>query len=85
MLKYPHCDEIFKSTQGLSIHVKCKHLNECVKEVNTNRSSKIEFKQVEKQDNDLLEKMVDHVVKSEKKVIQVADKDKRPAANNRRG
>ena len=56
-----------------------------MKEVNTNRSSKIEFKQVEKQDNDLLKKMVDHVVKSEKKFIQVADKDKRPAANNRRG
>ena len=45
------------------MHVKCKHLNECVKEINTNRSSNIEFKQVEKQDNfevkELLEKMVD--------------------------
>ena len=29
--------------------------------------------------------MVDHVVKSEKEVIEVADEDKRPAANNRRG
>ena len=62
LLKYPHCDEIFKSTQGLSIHVKCKHLNECVKEINIDRSSKIEFKQVEKQDNFevkvLFEKMV---------------------------
>ena len=89
LLKCPHCDETFKSTQGLSIHVKCKHLNECVKEINTNRSSKIEFKQVEKQDNfevkELLEKMVDHVVKSEKEVIEVADEDKKPAANNRRG
>ena len=28
--------------------------------------------------------MVDHVVKSEKEVIEVADEDKRPAANNRR-
>ena len=74
MLKYPHCDEIFKSTHGLSIHAKCKHLNECVKEVNTNRSSKIEFKQVEKQDNDLLEKMVYHVVKYEKKVVEISDK-----------
>ena len=27
--------------------------------------------------------MVHHVVKSEKKVIEVADEDKRPAANNR--
>ena len=60
-----------------------------MKEINTNCSSKIEFKQVEKQDNlevkELLEKMVDHVVKSEKEVIEVADEDKRPAANNRRG
>ena len=46
LLKCPHCGETFKSTQGLSIYVKCKHLNECVKELNTNRSSKIEFKQV---------------------------------------
>ena len=29
--------------------------------------------------------MVDHVVKSEEEVIEVADEDKRPAANNRRG
>ena len=29
---------------------------------------------------ELLEKMVDHVVKSEKEVIEVADEDKRPAA-----
>ena len=56
-----------------------------MKEVNTNRSSKIEFKQVEKQDKEKKKKMVDHVVKSEKKVVEVADKDKRPAANNRRG
>ena len=60
-----------------------------MKEINTNHSSKIEFKQVKKQDNfeviELLEKMVDHVVKSEKEVIEVADEDKRPAANNRRG
>ena len=59
-----------------------------MKEITTNCSSKIEFKQVEKQDNfevkELLEKMVDHVVKSEKEVIEVAAKDKRPAANNRR-
>ena len=59
-----------------------------MKEINTNRSSNIEFKQVEKQDNfevkELLEKMVDHVAKSEKEVIEVAAKDKRPAANNRR-
>ena len=48
LLKCPHCDETFKNTQGLSIHVKCKHLNECVKEINTNRSSIIKFKQVEK-------------------------------------
>ena len=89
LLKCSHCDEVFKSTQGLSIHVKCKYLKECVKEINTNRSSKMEFKQVEKQDNlevkKLLEKMVDHVVKSEKEVTVVADEDKRPAANNRRG
>ena len=49
----------------------------------------MEFKQVEKQDNlevkKLLEKMVDHVVKSEKEVTVVANEDKRPAANNRRG
>ena len=44
LLKCPHCDEKFKSTQGLSIHVKCKHLNECVKHLTTNRSSKIQFK-----------------------------------------
>ena len=59
-----------------------------MKELNTNRSSKIEFKQVKTQDNfevkELPEKMVDHVVKSEKEVIKVADEDKRPAANNRR-
>ena len=59
-----------------------------MKEINTNCSSKIEFKQVEKQDNfevkELLEKMIDHVVKSEKKVIEVAAKDKRAAANNGR-
>ena len=62
LLKCPHCDETLKSTQGLSIQAKCKHLNECVEEINSNRSSKIEFKQVEKQDNsevkELLEKMV---------------------------
>ena len=29
--------------------------------------------------------MIDHEVKSEKEVIEVADEDKRPAANNRRG
>ena len=29
--------------------------------------------------------MLDHVVKSEKEVIEVADEDKRPAANNRKG
>ena len=60
-----------------------------MKEINTNQSSKIEFKQVEKQDHfeviELLEKMVDHVVKPEKEVIEVADEDKRPAGNNRRG
>ena len=59
-----------------------------MKEINTNRSSKIEFKQVGKQDievKELLEKMVDHMVKSEKEVIEVADEDKRPASNNRRG
>ena len=60
-----------------------------MKEINTNRSSKIEFKLVKKEDNfevkEFLEKMVHHVVKSEKKVIEVADEDKRPAANNRRG
>ena len=70
----------FKSTQGLSIHVKYEHLNEYVKEINTNHSSKIEFRQVEKQHNlevkELFEKMVDHVVKSEKEVIEVADEDK---------
>ena len=80
LLKCPHCDATYKSTQGLSIHVKCKHLNECVKEINTNRSSKIEFKQVEKQDNfevkELLENMVDHVVKFEKEVIEAVDEDK---------
>ena len=58
-----------------------------MKEINTNRSSKIEFKLVKKEDNfevkAFLEKMVHHVVKSEKKVIEVADEDKRPAANNR--
>ena len=89
LLKCPHCDKTFKSTQGLSIHVKCKHLNVCVKEINTNRSSKIEFKLVEKEDNfevkEFLEKMGHHVVKSEKEVTEVADEDKRPAANNRRG
>ena len=41
-----------------------------MKEINTNRSIKIEFKEVEKQDNyevkELLEKMIDHEVKSEK-------------------
>ena len=60
-----------------------------MKEINTNRSIKIEFKEVEKQDNYevkvLLEKMIDHVVKSEKEVIEVPDEDKRPAANNSRG
>ena len=75
--------------RACKIYVKCKHLNECVKDINTNRSSKIEFKQVEKQNNfevkELLEKMVDHVVKSEKEVIEFADEDKRPAANNTRG
>ena len=89
LLKCSHCAETFKSTQGLSIRAKCKHLNECVKEIDTNRSRKIEFKQVEKQDKievkELLEKMVGHAVKSEKEVIEVADEDKRPAANNRRG
>ena len=51
-----------------------------MKEINTNRSSKIEFKLVKKEDNfevkEFLEKMVHHVVKSEKKVIEVADEDK---------
>ena len=60
-----------------------------MKEINTNRSIKIEFKEVEKQDNYevkvLLEKMIDHVVKSEKEVIEVPDEDKRLAANNSRG
>ena len=59
-----------------------------MKELNTNRSSKIEFEQVKTQDNfevkELLEKMVYHVVKSEKEVIEVAYEDKRSAANNRR-
>ena len=27
LLKYFHCDETFKSTQGLSIHVNCKYLS----------------------------------------------------------
>ena len=57
-----------------------------MKEINTNRSSNIEFKQVEKQDNfevkELLEKMVDGL---RKEVIEVADEDKRPEANKRRG
>ena len=60
-----------------------------MKDINTNRSSKIEFKEVEKQDNfevkELLEKIVNHVVKSEKEVIEFADEDTRPAANNTRG
>ena len=34
---------------------------------------------------EFLEKMADHVVKSDKEVIEVAYEDKRPAANNRRG
>ena len=32
-----------------------------------------------------LKKMIDHMVKSEKEVIEVPDEDKRPAANNSRG
>ena len=84
LLKCPHCDEAF-----IRANVKCKHLNKCVKEINTNRSNKIEFKLVQKQDNfevkEFLEKMADHVVKSEKEVIEVAYEDERPAANNRRG
>ena len=60
-----------------------------MKEINTNCSSKIESTEVEKQDNfevkELLEKMLDHVLKYEKEVIEIADEDKRPAANNRRG
>ena len=66
LLKCLHCDETFKSTLELSIHVKWDHLNECVKEINTNRSSsKIQFRKVKKQHDfevkELLEKMADHV------------------------
>ena len=40
---YPHCDEILQNNQGISIHVKCKHLNDYVKEMKTNPSGKIHF------------------------------------------
>ena len=46
LLKCSYCDETFKSAQGLSIHVKCKHAHDYVKEMNTDSSHKIVFKKV---------------------------------------
>ena len=80
LLEYPHCEEIFKNNQGLSSHVKCKHANEYVKEMKTNTSGKIPFKKSEKQDHfevkEVLEKLVDDVVKAETEVVEGVHENK---------
>ena len=80
LLKCSYCDETFKSAQGLSIHLKCKHAQDYVKEMKIDSSNKIEFKKVEKQDSfdnvevkELLEKLVDAVVKAETEVVEIVD------------
>ena len=81
LLKCSYYDETFKSEQGLSIHVKCKHAHDYVKEMKTDSSNKIEFKKVEKQDSfdnsevkELLEKLVDAAVKVETNLMLVKGK-----------
>ena len=80
LLKCSYCDETFKSAQGLSVHVKCKQAHDYVKEMKTDSSHKIVFKKVEKQDSfdnfevkELLEKLVDAVVKAETEVVEIVD------------
>ena len=91
LLKCSYCDETFKSAQGLSIHVKCKHAHDYVKEMKTGSSNKIEFKKVEKQDSfdnfkvrELLEKLVDAAVKAETEVVEIADEKNKPAVSKRK-
>ena len=92
LLKCSYCDETFKSAQGLSIHVKCKHAHDYVKEMKTDSSNKIEFKKVEKQDSFdnfevkvLLEKLVDAAVKAETEVVEIVDEKNKPAVSKRKG
>ena len=92
LLKYSYCDERFKSAQELSIHVKCKPAHDYVKEMKTDSSNKVEFKNVEKQDSfdhfevkELLEKLVDAVVKAETEVVEIADEESKPAISKRKG
>ena len=92
LLKCSYCDETFKSAQGLSIHVKCKHAHDYVKEMNTDSSHKIVFKKVEKQDSfynfevkELLEKLVDAVVKAETEVVEIVDEKNKLAVSKRKG
>ena len=40
--------DMFKDNQGFLIHVKCKHINECVKDMKTNPSRKITFLKMRK-------------------------------------
>ena len=92
LLKCSYCDERFKSAQELSVHVKCKHAHDYVKEMKTDSSSKVEFKKVEKQDSfdhfevkELLEKLVDAVVKAETEVVEIVDEKNKPAVSKRKG
>ena len=92
LLKCSYCDETFKSAQGLSIYVKCKHAHDYVKEMKTDSSNKIELQKVEKQDSfdnfevkELLEKLVDAVVKAETEVVKIVDEKNKPAVSKRKG
>ena len=58
----------------------------------TDSSNKIEFKKVEKQDNfdnfevkELLEKLVDAVVKADAEVVEIVDDKNKPAVSKRKG
>ena len=74
-----------KNNHGILIYLKCKHVNDYVKEMKTNHSDKIHHYKSEKQDpfevKEALENVIKYVAKVKTEVAEVVDEKE----NNRKG
>lgn len=81
----PHPQIRVKNNHGILIYLKCKHVNDYVKEMKTNHSDKIHHYKSEKQDpfevKEALENVIKYVAKVKTGVAEVVDEKE----NNRKG
>ena len=81
----PHPQIRVKNNHGILIYLKCKHVNDYVKEMKTNHSDKIHHYKSEKQDpfevKEALENVIKYVAKVKTEVAEVVDEKE----NNRKG